>query len=226
MIRILFLLCFFITADALDLSAQERRRSYKTVRGKVKDHNDQPVKNAFIFIDMVKTDVRTNKKGEYKIRIAPVEKLISVYHEKHGYVNWEYGGEKKINFVYPEDSDPVTQEQMEDLGFDFQVPEKNWYAGFADVTDILDAKFTNVRVINDQIIVGLSGTNVVTGDTRPLILVNDVPTQVSQLDVIPTTEIHSIEVLDKASQTSAYGFRGVNGVIIIQLKSGETELEE
>jgi len=221
---ILLLILFSITCTTTIFSQEKNRRSYVMVKGKVTDHNENTIRGVHIFIDMVKTEVKTNKKGEYKIKIAPKENLLSIYHERYGFINWKYNGEKKVNFMYPKKTDALTQEEMEELGFNFKVKEKNWYSGFNSITDILDSKFTNVRVTNGQIIVGRSGATTVSGDARPLILVNDIPTPVSQIDVIPTTEVYSIRVLDKAADTGAYGFQGVNGVIIIKLKTGETDL--
>jgi len=225
--HLIFLATLLFLGLSFQADAQEKRRGYVNVKGNITDHKDRPIKNAIIFVDMVKTNVKTNKKGDYKIKVAPLENLLSVYHPSHGFINWKYNGEKKVNFVYPDKTDALTQEEMEELGFNFKKREKNWYGGFGNVLDILDSKFTNARVTKEgNIIVGRIGTGVVTGDTRPLILVNDVPTDVSQLDVIPTTEIESIRVLDKGTDTAPYGFRGANGVIIIKLKTGKSDISK
>ena len=69
-----------------------------TVKGKVTDNDKNEIKNAMIFVDMIKTDVKSNKKGDYKIKIAPKEELLTVYHPRYGFINWKYNGEKKVNF--------------------------------------------------------------------------------------------------------------------------------
>jgi len=52
------------------------------------------------------------------------------------------------------------------------------------------------------------------GGTEPLFIVNDIPT--TDINDIMPQMVKSIEVL-KGSETSIYGSRGGNGVIIIKL---------
>jgi len=217
-ILFMIMLLFVIT----DGYAQSKDKKI-SVRGKVTDFNNKPIEAVQIFVDFVNTDEVTNKRGSYKLKLDQDTKLITVYSPELGYINWQYSGERKVDFVFPEFSEPISPKDFEKLGYTLESPEnkeKNWYGEYSTVLEILDKRFSQVRVNNGQIIVGRGGPNVVSGDQAPLILLDNIPIPVSSLSSISTTDIATIRVIHKGSELSQYGFRGVNGVIHIGLKNG------
>jgi TonB-dependent SusC/RagA subfamily outer membrane receptor len=222
----LFLGLFMVSAFNLDA---QRKRWPKSIKGEITNANQEALKDIQIYLDMARTKESTNKKGKYKVDITPDLKLITAYHPKYGFINWKYNGEKTVNFLFPEDSEPLGKNEMKKLGYTIVLPKKpsrKDYASFTSVLEILGSTFNNVRVINGEIFIGRRGQHTVTGSREPLILVNDVPIVTASLGTIPTTEIKSINVIDKASEAAAYGFRGANGVIIIKLLDGSEEFEK
>ena len=218
------LLVVLVLISTSDISAQRSRTKFVTVKGKVTDMDRKGIEDVQMFLDMNRTKVKSNKKGDFKIKVAPKNKLLTAYHPEYGYINLEYDGERKITFQYPDNSQSLSQNEMEELGYDFEIKKENWYSGYNSVIDILTGRFSNVRVqSNGEILIGRMGPSSVTGDQTPLLLVNDVPTDMSQLDQIPTTEIESIRVLHKTVETANYGIRGANGVIVIELKDGDSK---
>ena len=147
---------------------------------------------------------------------------MTIYTPKYGYINWLYNGEKKIDLVFPQDSEPMEKADFMALGF--SVPEvakehqTNFYANYGSILEILNHRFSEVRVNGNQIIIGRRGANAVFIQD-PLILVNDIPTTVSSLETIPTADVKSIRVISKGSEAAVYGQRGMNGVIIVELKT-------
>lgn len=219
----IYLLLGILLYSISAIDAQKEADREITLRGKIVTHDNRPVVGAQIYIDMVNSAIASNKRGHYKLKAHSSVQLITVYHPAYGYVNWKYNGEKKIDFVFPEIVELLSEKEFEALGYIIKpVPEKerNWYGDYSSVFDILNLRFNNVRIVNDQIIIGRSGTHVVTGDTTPLIMVNDQPVTINSLQSIATNDIASIKVVSKGSESAAYGFRGVNGVIEIQLKDG------
>jgi TonB-dependent SusC/RagA subfamily outer membrane receptor len=77
---------------------------------------------------------------------------------------------------------------------------------------------TSVAGANFQI--QLRGTKSITGDNKPLYVVNGVPMDDGSIGDIDPNSIKDMQVLKDAGATSIYGSRGNNGVILITLKDG------
>ncbi len=69
--------------------------------------------------------------------------------------------------------------------------------------------------------VRLRGTNSLTGNSDPLIIVDGVLGDLSLLESVYPTDIASLRVLKDASETSLYGSRGASGVIEITTSRGQ-----
>jgi TonB-dependent SusC/RagA subfamily outer membrane receptor len=66
----------------------------------------------------------------------------------------------------------------------------------------------------------LRGAKSITGDNKPLYVVNGVPMDDGSIGSIDPNSIKDMQVLKDANATAIYGSRGVNGVILITLKDG------
>ena len=195
-----------------------------SLKGKITDHNNNGIKGVEIYVDMKRIKKSTNSKGKYSFKHPNKFQLLTIYTPEYGYINWKYKGEKKIDFVFPEDSKSLKRDDFMALGYSVPVLnkeyEKNFYANYGSILEILDHRFQQVRVKNGQIIIGRTGPNAVFIND-PLILVNDIPVDKRMLETIPTQEVKAIRIISKVSETAAYGYRGMNGVIIVELKTGE-----
>ena len=172
-------------------------------------------------MDSVKTKVKTNKKGAYKIRIHPDTKLLTVYSEKFGVLSMEYTGQKKVSFLYKQDSKPLKEEELSKIGFKLYSEPKgdtSWYADFSSILDILDKRFYFAKVTNGKIKIG-KGANQFSGDTDPLLLVDNQRMPISVLATIATSDVQLIRVIHNGSEAAQYGsLQAANGVILITLK--------
>ncbi len=79
---------------------------------------------------------------------------------------------------------------------------------------------TSTGRIGDGFDVIIRGNNSMNKDSKPLFVVDGVPT--SDIDFLNPQDIARIDVLKDASSTAIYGSRGSNGVIIVTTKSGST----
>lgn len=222
----IFSLVIALMLCMVTLFAQTKKVRDKTIKGIITDHNQQSIEGVQIYVDMVRTPAETNEKGSYKLKTTTAAQLITAWHPDYGIINWKYGGEKKIDFIYPENSPPLSIEELAELGYTTDLPiskERIWYGDYNNVMEILDNTFDQVRVKNGQIIIGRGGPHVFNGDPTPLVLVNRIPTSIESMNSIPTTEIESIQVIHRGSELAEYGFQGVNGVILIKLKDGNTK---
>lgn len=67
----------------------------------------------------------------------------------------------------------------------------------------------------------IRGVNSLNGDNKPLIIVDDIEYDYSQLSQLSANEIESITILKDAATTSIYGLKGANGVLVITTTRGK-----
>ncbi|MBN1119017.1 MAG: TonB-dependent receptor plug domain-containing protein [Bacteroidales bacterium] len=85
------------------------------------------------------------------------------------------------------------------------------------VLDAMRGRVAGVAITGNNIII--RGISTILGSTDPLVLVDDVPTDVSVLNQIMMNDVDRVEIL-KGPSTTAYGVRGGNGVIAVYTKRG------
>ncbi|RXK83659.1 SusC/RagA family TonB-linked outer membrane protein [Filimonas effusa] len=66
----------------------------------------------------------------------------------------------------------------------------------------------------------IRGANSLNGDSRPLIIVDDIEYDYTQLSQLNASEIESLSILKDAATTSIYGLKGANGVLVITTTRG------
>ena len=70
-------------------------------------------------------------------------------------------------------------------------------------------------------IIRIRGTSSITAGTNPLYVIDGLPMENFNLNLINPSDIASVEVLKDASSAAIYGSRGANGVILITTKLGK-----
>lgn len=205
----------------LGIEAEAQRTSLK---GKITDYTNKELKGVEIYIDMKRIGSTSNARGKYSFKYPKKFQLITVYTPKYGLINWKYNGERRIDFVFPEGSTPIKKEEFLALGYSAHLAneeyEKDFYANYGSILEILDRRFPEVRVRDGRINIVRRGINAVLIES-PLILVNNIPMNTATLETIPTQEVKSIRVITKGSEAAVYGHRGMNGVILVKLKTAE-----
>lgn len=66
----------------------------------------------------------------------------------------------------------------------------------------------------------IRGANSINGDNKPLIIVDDIEYDYTQLSQLNVNEIESISILKDAATTSIYGLKGANGVLVVTTTRG------
>jgi len=210
-----------------------QRNSKKTIiSGYVTDVNSQPVAGALILLDRQQTGVVTNRKGFYRIRIAPDTRMIGVYSDLNGSTETTADGGPAINFIlYGSFAiqgliiEVPRGEEMINIGYgkirkkDLTNPtgqvdgRGHKYDSYASIYDMIRGEVPGVQVVGKQVLIrGLSSLN---SSNDPLLVVDGMP--VSSIDDISPREVKSISVL-KGPDASIYGTRAAGGVILIDLK--------
>ncbi len=220
--QILYAICIFLFLWSPKLFTQNKPGD-KVISGRITDSNNKPIKGAFIFVDSVKTKVKTNRKGIYKMKVSHEVSQITAFSLYHGILSMKYSGQEKVDFIFPYDNEVIKEAELILMGF--KVPErkkgelrfndKMSVNTFRNIYEMIAGRFPNVKVSGESISIrnaaGTSGGS----STEPLLLVNG--SQVSTIRNIAPVEVKSIKVL-RGSDTSFYGARGAFGVIKIELK--------
>jgi TonB-dependent SusC/RagA subfamily outer membrane receptor len=98
---------------------------------------------------------------------------------------------------------------------------------FSNVTQSLAGTLPGVNISQSQGAPGASpvikirGVSSITAGTNPLIVVDGVPLENFNLNLINPQDIESVEVLKDASSAAIYGSRGSSGVILVTTKMGK-----
>ncbi|PKP33868.1 MAG: hypothetical protein CVU00_09445 [Bacteroidetes bacterium HGW-Bacteroidetes-17] len=213
--------------------AQVKEKAKKIlVSGYVKDVDEKPLEGVSIILDDTRSDVVTNKKGFYKIKVKPDTKTIMAYSINHGGIEVNFTGRTKINFILLADStnsNYVSPEEgkMFDYGYgkvskkhstssisnvDDNVIKNNTYS---DIYEMIKSQVPGVTVRGQQITI--RGISSISAQGNPLFIVNG--SEISSIDHINPRDVQSISVL-KGTSAAMYGSRGSMGVIVINLKSG------
>ncbi|HTN38193.1 MAG TPA: SusC/RagA family TonB-linked outer membrane protein, partial [Arachidicoccus sp.] len=98
---------------------------------------------------------------------------------------------------------------------------------YSNVTQALSGEIAGVSITQSQGAPGSSpmikirGTSSITAGTNPLYVVDGMPMENFDMNLINPQDIASVDVLKDASSAAIYGSRGANGVIIITTKLGQ-----
>lgn len=227
-IKIFFLI--LLSFLAITASSGQKNNKKIVVSGLVTDSRMKPVIGALIFVDGKNTNIVTNDKGFYKVRIRPDADTISIITFGNGISEAAINGRTTVNFTLSGlassqkyfEANPANDEVV-DIGYG-NVKQKNLttsvnktdgrsgrYATYKDIYEIL--KGTPGVMVNGKSI-QIQGASSLTLSTEPLIVVDGMV--VESIDFISPTMVRSISVL-KGASASIYGSRGANGVILITL---------
>ena len=196
------------------------------------DINQKPVSGAFIFIDNRKTNIITDEKGFYKIKVSPKAKFITAFTLMNGVSKAEIGGRTTINFGLKGSAGSSKTEvgntgndETVDVGYG-TIKKKDMttsvgkidatnkrYSSYTNIYDMLRGEIPGVQVIGKSIMI--QGPSSINLSTEPLLVVDGVI--VNSIDDISPQMVKSIEVL-KGAAASIYGSRGSNGVILINMR--------
>jgi TonB-dependent SusC/RagA subfamily outer membrane receptor len=227
-----FLILSLLLLYPASSSAQKAGKKF-TITGKVTDAGNQPVQNAVIFIDKVKTTSVTDDQGIYKIRVKPDAVEILVFTLMNGAAEAVINGRTTIDFVLTgtkADQSTGKATADESISVGYGTIQKKDASVQSNVINGQDPSFASAQTIYDMIRgrvpgVEVSGTSIkVMGSSslvvssEPLFVVNGVI--VKSIDNISPQTVKTIEVL-KGPAASVYGTRGANGVILINLLTGK-----
>ncbi|HBO75529.1 MAG TPA: TonB-dependent receptor [Marinilabiliales bacterium] len=203
-----------------------------TINGKVTDNLGNPVENVIVSVLDEFTQVVTDNSGEFAITAEPEKTLLF---SKTGYIQQTYKPKQKETVVIILEKD--TELQTFQVAYGTRTKSELTSAistiSANDLTKVpvstlgnavqgFGSGLTTVRTLGsepgwDNPIIFIRGIQTFGGGYQPLVLVDNVERDFTQLD---PEEIESFTILKDAAATAMYGMRGGNGVILVTTKKG------
>jgi len=222
---------FLIIMAMVSLNVASAQKTGKKIKisGHVVDGTLTPVANAILMIDGEKTNILTDQKGHFKIKVKPGNTKVGIFTMTNGILEEPLDGRETINFSF-EGSVPVQVVETDpldeavDIGYG-SVKKRTMtgtvnkidgtnpkYASYRNIYDMIRGEVAGVQVMGNSI--RIQGIGSLTLSTEPLYVVDGMV--VGSISDIQPYNVKSIEIL-KGSSASIYGSRGANGVILIKL---------
>jgi TonB-dependent SusC/RagA subfamily outer membrane receptor len=225
--KIIFLIIMAMVS--LNIASAQKSGKKMKISGHVVDGTLTPVANAIVMIDGEKSNVMTDQKGHFKIKVKPGNTKVGIFTMTNGILEEPLDGRKTINFKF-EGSVPVQivetdpLDEAVDIGYG-SVKKRSMtgtvnridgtnpkYASYRNIYDMIRGEVAGVQVMGNSI--RIQGVGSLTLSTEPLYVVDG--NVVGSISDIQPFNVKSIEIL-KGSSASIYGSRGANGVILIKL---------
>lgn len=227
--KILFILILSLFSFQVT-DAQKANKKIK-ITGTVLDANKIPIAGAMLLVDGVQTDVVTDSKGIYNIKVSPTAKSLTVLSLFTNEMRaMDINGNTVINFIFDK-AGTNTSGQAEkknetvDIGYGTDKKEQSTSSvkksdinkatgkSYLNIYDMIKSEVAGVTV-NGTSIQLQQGPGSFTSSTEPLFVVDG--TIVYDISSVIPSQVRSISLL-KGSAASIYGARGANGVIVITL---------
>lgn len=212
--------CIALTLFSNLLLSQKTEPRIKWVEGTVLNADREPIKKAVIYLDSMKTKIKTDKKGRFKIGLKPDNEFISAYSWKYGVQTKAYNGTNEMLLVFPKNEVVMSEEQLADLGFKTKrkvrkKKEPKDYSEYLNMYQLIAVEVPGAKVTGTTIRLRGNAINSINSGQEPLLIVDD--TVVGSLEYIFPRDVASVEVI-RDENASIYGARGANGVIVIKMK--------
>jgi TonB-dependent SusC/RagA subfamily outer membrane receptor len=193
------------------------------VKGRVTTFHKFAVKNIVVKCSKSKSKVLTNEYGVFEIVCVPKETII-FESESFETVKRKVKDPKDsviVNLVFKDTkkskeyalTNRLISEKNLAYGISNLKNENNNFDSYNNIYDLIKGKFAGVDVIGGNILI--RGVRSLNSNNYALLVVNG--TVVEDLTFLSPTQVSKIEIL-KGPETSQWGSRGANGVVIITTK--------
>ncbi|MFT3687370.1 MAG: carboxypeptidase-like regulatory domain-containing protein [Phycisphaerales bacterium] len=211
-------------------------KNARTVYGTVSDKTG-PLPGANVIVKGTKRGTQTDFDGYYQIDVEKGETLDFSF---TGYKNIQVQIEKERNINIQLNESNVSLEEVVVTAYATTTKAKSVSASVATVSgqtlsdDIITTLEGNVAGLNVVANEGVPGASrfiirgaASTENIQPLFVVDGVPLSQEEFLKLNPDDIKNLSILkDKDTATALYGSRAANGVILINTKKGEKELEQ
>jgi len=208
----------------------------RVITGTVIDERDEPVIGANISIKGTTTGVTTDIDGKFRIEIAQGATLVISF---IGYNSQEFVIENQTDMRIQLLENILGLDEIVVIGYGslekrqltnavVSVKPDNFNSGsLKNIGQALQGKVAGLSISTTSgdptanVDILLRGTNTLSGNNNPLILIDGIP---GNLQMLSPEDIASINILKDGSSAAIYGTRATNGVILIETKKGEADV--
>jgi TonB-linked SusC/RagA family outer membrane protein len=214
----------------------------ENVGGIVKNEKGVPLEGVLITLQESTTTSKTNEKGEFSVFVLAGDKLTFILQGYEPVSKTIQSKETNIEITLSELLFGTTEQDIVPVAYSSK-KKRDLTAAISttSIDEIRKRKDMNVMnglggLINGFIVMSAAwedmgsnpsvyvrGLKTTSPNNAPLILIDDVERDFSQLNV---NEIASISVLKDAGALSIYGNRGANGVVLVKTKRGSDNKRE
>lgn len=224
----------FLTLTLVLLTLGASAQDKITVSGNVSDESGEPIIGATVMEALTTNGVVTDLDGNFKIQVKNEKATLKITYIGMIAQNIRVGNQRHVKVVLKDENKSLGevvvvgyghQKKESVVGAIGQVSNKELLQSpSANVSQALSGKVAGLVTTQtsgapgaDDMKLYIRGRASFAGDNQPLIMVDGVEREFSQ---IAPDDIESISVLKDASATAVYGVRGANGVVLITTKRG------
>lgn len=216
------------------LLAQQRL----TVSGVVTDAaSGEPVIGVSVIVASTFKGTTTGVNGDFMLTNVPARDSLIFQHLNYTRQVVPVNGRTKIDARLSVST--VEIEEVVAVGYGY-VPRSNLTSSIAVISEkdinktpvssieqALQGNATGVLVITasgepgSEIAMRIRGGTSISGDTSPLVVIDNIPSDQTALSLLNPNDVAGIEILKDAAATAIYGSRGANGVVMVTTRSGQ-----
>ncbi len=225
----------FLLVGMMLLTLGASAQSKITITGTVVDNTGETIIGATVLEAGTTNATITDYDGKFKIDVKNEKATLRVTYVGYQTQDVRVGKQRQLEIVMLEDAQAIQevvvvgygkQKKESVVGAISQISNKDLLSTpAANVSQALSGKVTGLVTTQtsgapgaDDMKLYIRGRASFAGDNQPLIMVDGVEREFSQ---IAPDDIQSISILKDASATAVYGVRGANGVVLITTKRGQ-----
>ncbi|MDM1061751.1 TonB-dependent receptor [Empedobacter falsenii] len=209
----------------------------KVVSGIIKSTDGKtPLAGVEVFVEGTDLEAFTDENGYYEIEV-PEDATLTILYDGYQQIEIPIKSTESFDFsLNPLENENKQLEEVVVIGYGkARKSDLTGSVGVIDASKLTERSMTNpmeamqgnvpgVQIststgrIGDGFDIVIRGNNSMNADSKPLFVVDGVPT--SDIDFLNPQDIARIDILKDASSTAIYGSRGSNGVVIVTTKNG------
>ena len=226
-----------IDNDLVVIVPESKADLLKDIHGKVTASNGDPLEGVTVSVAGGNAHDVTDAGGRYSINVTGNEEILIFSYVGYTTRRVTVGDRNEVNVVMTKDVTDLgevvvvgygTQTKKAVTGSVVSIGQDKFKdRSFSNVMQSLAGQVAGVNITQSQGAPGVSpvirirGINSITAGTNPLFVVDGVPLEDFNMNMINPQDIESVEVLKDASSAAIYGSRGSSGVILITTRMGK-----
>ena len=228
----------FLTGGGYVLSASElvASQAEKYITGIVQDENGEPVIGASVIQDKTTNGSITGVDGSFSLKVPEGAKLVvaclgyqdnvvSVGNLSHYVIVLKESAEFLEEVVVVGMNNRQTRRSITGAVSTIQTKELV-QSPVANISNALAGKLPGLITVQSSGEPGADAANLYIrglgtyGSSAPLVVIDGLPRNKADFDMLDPNEIESITILKDASSSSLYGIQGANGVVVVSTRRG------